>query len=952
MKLLKQAFFTLLFLACFLTIKAQTPSHIKLGEEELSGIDIYDMIQDHDHNYWLATDNGLIKYDGYTFKKIPSVNALSNSVFDLKLDYNNNLFCNNLSGQIFQIINDTSIVYFQIPDSLMYKNVHYAFNNSNELVIATNAIFKVNKHKSITLLSNSLTKNSSYSDLITLKDSSILLHHLANNSLIKIKNDQLLEERINDNSTFLFLNFLILNNELQYLNRKTSEFLMKTGNSFSVNNQFSPSRNKDEGLRYYSDNQLLWVARQAGGIMAYDKYYKPLFGNNTIFKNNIISTVFKDNEGNILLGTFGSGLIVIPNTNLIDEKISNKEVKYTRITSGPNNSLLLGTQNGNVFNLDSNKVVSNIWDKQNKNIELLEYIPGIQTLLIDGNNTCLYHLPSKIEKKLNWGAIKNIIKISENNYLFSSSSGVYDFNLLNYQHKAEPIKNFNSRTNCIGYNPKTKTLYAGTTSGLKIGNTTKAEFYSPNDSPIICKDILYHKNKIYINSQKKGILIFKDDTLVESWNVKNGFPTNNLRHIKVHNDHLFISTDLGIIISNLKGEILSILNKSVGLYTNSIIDFEIKNDVLWVIHQKGVQSININSIPSYKLIPNVSLTKVLINDSLISTNNNSFSYLQNKFEFYVSSNSIKYKDEIQYQHQLVGIDNGWQINNYNKNKIEYKSLPPGDYSFELKVTCRNIESETIKYHFTITPPLWKTWWFYIFAIVIIITISYLIFKREIKKQQKKLQLKNELNTSKLIAIQSQMNPHFIFNAINSIQDLILKGDIDNSYNYIIKFAKLVRQTLNFSDKEFIDIEAEIELLEIYLELEKLRFKDDFEYSINCNLDDIKVPPMLVQPFVENAIKHGLLHKDGPKKLSITFDKDEILNCTVIDNGIGRKKAQEIKARQQKNHQSFSVNATKSRFKIMKSHYQQDLGLLFEDLEENGTPSGTKVVINMPFKQNY
>jgi LytS/YehU family sensor histidine kinase len=197
-----------------------------------------------------------------------------------------------------------------------------------------------------------------------------------------------------------------------------------------------------------------------------------------------------------------------------------------------------------------------------------------------------------------------------------------------------------------------------------------------------------------------------------------------------------------------------------------------------------------------------------------------------------------------------------------------------------------------------------------------------------------------------------MNPHFIFNAINSIQDLILKGDIDNSYNYIIKFSKLVRQTLNFSGKEFIDIEDEIELLETYLELEKLRFKADFEYSINCEFDGVKVPPMLVQPFVENAIKHGLLHKKGLKKLSIVFIKTDILKCIVTDNGIGREKSQEIKVRQQKNHQSFSVNATKDRFKIMQSHYQQDLGLLFEDINLNGKPTGTKVIINIPFIQKY
>lgn len=198
-----------------------------------------------------------------------------------------------------------------------------------------------------------------------------------------------------------------------------------------------------------------------------------------------------------------------------------------------------------------------------------------------------------------------------------------------------------------------------------------------------------------------------------------------------------------------------------------------------------------------------------------------------------------------------------------------------------------------------------------------------------------------------------MNPHFIFNAINSIQDLILKGDIDNSYNYIIKFSQLVRQTLNFSDKEFIDIEDEIQLLEVYLELEKLRFKDDFTYTKNLNdAADLKVPPMLIQPFVENALKHGLLHVKGLKKLDISFKKEDVLKCIVTDNGIGRKKAQEIKERQLKNYPSFSTNAIKTRFEIMKAQYNQDLGITYTDIIINNEFKGTKVVINLPFKQSF
>ena len=728
-------------------------------------------------------------------------------------------------------------------------------------------------------------------------------------------------------------------------------FWQPRNNKFSIDNSFTPIKNENEWLRYYSDNTNLWSARQTGGVVVFDKNLNPLFSQKTIFKDNIISSFCKDNEGNILLGTFGEGIIVIPNLNLTTVEMPNVNTKITRITSSPNNIIFLGSQDGKVYQIDSINAADLIWSNQNKNIEFLKYFEENNALLIDGKNVVWLQLSSNKAIKKKWGSVKDVTQISKNNYLIATNKGVYSFNVLD--NKKILLNGFENRSNCVGYNQKTKTIYAGTASGLKIGNETNTANFELNRTPLICRDILYFNDKIYVTTSKNGILIFKNNQLINNWTEENTLISNNVKHIKEYNGNLFISTEKGVQQLKANGKSLFILNKSNGLHTNNITDFEIRNEILWLTHQKGIQTINTKHLTSYINTPSISLTKILVNDSIYSPkNNNSYTYQQNKFEFYVSSISLKYEDEIQYMHQLVGIDNGWQTNSYANNKIEYKSLPPGNYLFQLKAKCRNKESEIVLYKFEITPPFWNTWWFYVLGILLFVTVTLLIYKKEIKKQRKKIQLKNELNASKLIAIQSQMNPHFIFNAINSIQDLILKGDIDNSYSYIIKFSKLVRQTLNFSDKEFIDIEDEVELLKIYLELEKLRFKSDFEYQIINKETDIQVPPMLVQPFIENAIKHGLLHKEGLKKLTIEFNKNKILTCTVTDNGIGRKKAQEIKDRKQKNHRSFSVNATKSRFEIMKSHYQQDLGVQFKDLIENEGAVGTKVIINMPFKQKY
>lgn len=198
-----------------------------------------------------------------------------------------------------------------------------------------------------------------------------------------------------------------------------------------------------------------------------------------------------------------------------------------------------------------------------------------------------------------------------------------------------------------------------------------------------------------------------------------------------------------------------------------------------------------------------------------------------------------------------------------------------------------------------------------------------------------------------------MNPHFIFNSLNSIQDLILKGDVEKSYSYITTFSNMVRKTLNYSEKDFIDFEKEIQLLELYLSLEQLRFKKDFSYTINTNaITDIEIPPMIIQPFIENALVHGLLHKDGEKKLTIHFDLNETLTCTIEDNGVGREKAKAIKERQRSDHESFSVKATRKRFDILSEIFTGQFGFTYEDINENGTVSGTRVILVLPVKHKF
>ena len=172
-------------------------------------------------------------------------------------------------------------------------------------------------------------------------------------------------------------------------------------------------------------------------------------------------------------------------------------------------------------------------------------------------------------------------------------------------------------------------------------------------------------------------------------------------------------------------------------------------------------------------------------------------------------------------------------------------------------------------------------------------------KRELDKAYEMLEdsKRYELAASNLRALKSQMNPHFIFNSLNSIQDLILQEDTETSYDYIVLFAELVRNTLTYSNNEFIPFNKEIDFLSVYLKLEQLRFGDEFKFNIETNgIDGIKVPSLIVQPFLENSLKHGLMHKEGQKELSLEFKLDKELTCIITDNGVGRTESARIQER--------------------------------------------------------
>jgi len=668
------------------------------------------------------------------------------------------------------------------------------------------------------------------------------------------------------------------------------------------------------------------------------------------FKKYFLSAFSKSKKNTLLFGTFGNGIIVVPNYKVTKVK---RDYLFLDIATTPTNKVALSTRSGEIFTYQNNTLTQ--IDKVTNNVDNIFYFPNFQFYT---KNEFVYN---DIEK-YNLG-IKDAIAINKKELLFASSQGVMIFK------KSKKLKNNNideritsKRCNTIAWSKKDTTIYFTSNEGVfkTSRNSPKITEILAHNNSFLANDLTAINQELICGSLTKGVLIFKKDTLIFQLSKKDGLFSNRVRQVTLKEQLLYILTNKGVQVYDRSANKFLDLGVNTSVISNNIIQFALSDDTLWLLEKNGFSSIKINTITAKKEekpISKLYIDSLLVNDIKIDyLKEHQFTYNENKLSIFFDYRNIETKTETEIAYILKGYHKEWKTKTTTQNNIEFHSLPVGNYTFKIKATYRNQETETFSYTFKITPPFWLAWWFYVLLALLLLLLLVLIFLRfkrlKIKNAAllEKQQLKTHLLDSELKALRSQMNPHFIFNALNSIQGLILQKDTNASYDYIVLFASLVRNTLNYSSKDFISIHKELAFLEVYLKLEKLRFGDDFTYSIEYKGDkEIKVPSLIIQPFIENALLHGLLHRKGDKKLSIVFEFTNQLKCTIIDNGVGRVKSTEIQERQGKRHESFALRAIKKRLEILSMKSATKAHFTTTDLYDYDIPKGTKIEIILPFK---
>lgn len=315
-----------------------------------------------------------------------------------------------------------------------------------------------------------------------------------------------------------------------------------------------------------------------------------------------------------------------------------------------------------------------------------------------------------------------------------------------------------------------------------------------------------------------------------------------------------------------------------------------------------------------------------------------------------------------YYYRLAGVDADW-LPTENMMAARYTNLPPGKYTFRVKsMNMAGVFSRhTTTLHILIQPAFWQTWWFRALCVIAVMALVYGYFRFRlylVKKEEKgRAAFREELAQLEMKALRAQMNPHFIFNSLNSIQTFMMKNETEQALSYLSRFARLIRNVLDNSQLNNISIARETGMLENYMELEKLRLADQFDYRIiidpSLNSDFVEIPAMVIQPFVENAIWHGLLHKDGRGLLTIEFvRKENRIHCIIEDNGIGREAATAFRQQSHPGHISRGLQITKDRLQLYNSRFNMDASFDVEDLyDEAGNARGTRVNLWFPLEED-
>lgn len=1003
---------------------------IKQGLSQNSVSHIY---QDSKGYMWFCTDEGLNRYDGYSFLKLERIIGNENSLISnfttciteskpgifwigtetglsvYLFDEKKFLHVEN-RGQITKIfVEDSFSVWIQTQYSL-YK-IRLVANNKNANDYTLN-IEPLNALKSV------ICKLDVNHFLIAGRDNKLYLYDIRTKLLQnKGKYDIwkiIIPKHINDVIKDWENNFWVA----------TNAGLFKVNSQQNSIDSFSENRKSIHGLNERITDVAvgkmgnIYIATAKNGLVMYEaeknkfNEYQSDPYNTTSLPDNKILSLLTDNSNTLWVGTKGAGIATFSQFKYKFKHITQEIFKTTWLTNkyilslvaDKNENIWIGTDGGGLFKFNAKENIFSNWRYNRLASSLTDDV--VQEVLFDANDNlwvntlngiCKYNPNNNKFTRYSLPYTKakeSISKVSNysNVLLFSSKSGdfyaldeqtIFKFNYLLNQFEALPIpvanQNFIPRKIIEDID---NTWWLATSVGiihidLNTGILQKDALNAINNK-FFKNDQLYcllqhDEDRIWVGSGNNGLFLFnkKKMQIEANYTEKDGMSNNFVYGIlKDKVGKIWMSTNSGITVFDPILKQFRTFDINDGLQSNEFnrgAYYKTANNELLFGGINGFNIISPTSIPFNNYKPLANITGIKVNDSLLlplAYSNQSkrirFANSQNNISFEFASSDYANTPKNVFEYKLEGYEKNWTRT--RRNHATYTKLSPGNYTFYVRVSNNDglWSAQPAAYSFRVRPLIWQTWWFKIIAGILFLLYAYQLVSNRIqaarKKEKEKTQLaqqkaefEKQLAEIKLKSLVAQMNPHFIFNCMNSIQAMILSDQNMQASTYLTKLSRLVRSLLENSVNTFIPLSDVIENLKLYLELESLRFDQRFNYDIrteNLDIYAIEMPSMLIQPYVENSIWHGLIKKEGEKNIQIKFYKNyNYLICEITDNGIGREKAAALNLKKQ--HKSLGTIITKEMFETLHKIKETDYSVEIIDLyDKQHQPAGTKVWIRI------
>ena len=928
-------------------------------EDGLPSNEAYFIYEDQKGFIWIGTDRGLSKYNGYEFENFTLEDGLTdNVVLDIYEDH---------EGILWFYTHNNSIFY--------YKDNAFHSGKINE-------VWQTHKKNLFDFFyTNKIIRIGGDLHLATTSNGKQIIENIFTDSISVVsskKNSDSLKTYCEfiDDQVFPYFNSGPTSEarkivfSFDHLESPSFQPLGPTSRCRSFNNRKATyvSRGKHLFTVKEHSTELKVFPETIHNIMGIDEDIWISAGQLTYLNNELyepfmgftITGVLKDQSNNYWFSTLESGILFYPESRI--ENLQNTLTKdwVVGIERTKDNELYALSRKGVFFHLDETLKIQNIGSISTN----LYSSPKHGIFVLNGGT---FIDPKRGKKKKIFGTKNYIINEADNLVYGLGISEYYTFSL--------PDGNLIARTKFKNEDQVYKLTSFMDTANRTIYISSLNELYKTDTSFNLQKIQLDDETKFKINhiikintdlwlsTQGRGVLIYniKNGTS-RKITTHDGLNSNNINCLlDDHQGHAWVATNNGINIIDIESPEKNIIRISRfnGLISNEIFDLELKGDYVYIASRKGISRIQLSKFFNRDETPhNLLITKIKVNEIDVDTNDlNKLTYQQNNLEVHFLSIQLNNKENIKYRYRIPELDSNWYYTNLRTAR--FPNLEHGIYTFEVGTLSSNGEwSTSIFTHFKIQPAFWQT---FLFKIVIVLLIFLILSSAlYIRNRNKSIQhqLQSDIQRYRYQALTSQMNPHFVFNALNSIQYFILDQNRRSASKYLSTFAKLIRASFENSKQELIPFVDEVDALKLYIELENLRLDNRVQvnFDVDQTLDQInlKVPPLIIQPFVENAFLHGLSPlKNRIPTLTVSIkNTDQNVSIKIEDNGIGRSAASELKkSKNLRRKKSSGVSMSEDRLKaITQLQKYSRLGYKFkiiDKLNAQNQPTGTIVKMTIP-----